>query len=360
MPSPDNKNSADKIFGIEVKSFEIVDMKSDDNDTDLYIKGTAVTTDISNKHRFPHDWLKADNTLAGKALIDWHSDFPYQISNNDIFGKILSEEFVDEGFYPDSSKWQAGQPKGRKDFVLKIWRDDIKQIVKELPDLIKFSVGFKHNFKTEEIKYKDGDENKSISIAVTTDGGFDHLGMLSRPADARAVPNFSKQQEELSLSKETKIETPIPEPTPEPEPENSDKSEADSKIETLEATIKAKDTEIEKLKKDETVLKTQFDSVQKTVDDLVKKQQEAELASKTEKINDYVEQMVEDGMAGPAEKEELVKHYMDFTPEQFEREQKINESRKKIQGSGIYDESSDSGSDDNDTEEDAEKKNIIT
>lgn len=140
----------------------------------LTITGVAATpTPVDREggitETFPADVLKRDgHTLEGKAVVDWHSEWPRRVRLKDIIGQV--------------TKTWWDKTREALMFEAIIWNTNAMEVLQRKV-MIHFSPGYGALFDT------DSDGNKSARQIA-----FDHLGYLSRPADKKA--------ELIKLSKE--------------------------------------------------------------------------------------------------------------------------------------------------------------
>ena len=135
----------------------------DSPDGNPLIHGVAVTTNVSNNHRFPIDVLDAGiNTLIGQPLVEGHSGWPDDdVKTSDTFGMIVDA-------------WVNREAK-HAEFIAEVWDDKYKKVVDKMSHRAKYSVGFRHNYEMDE------------DIKVSTGVSFDHLGATNRPADPDSI-----------------------------------------------------------------------------------------------------------------------------------------------------------------------------
>lgn len=79
---------------LELREFDV--KESERGTTEIH--GVAVTTNASNKQRFPSDVLERDIvTLIGQPLVEGHSDFPHgSVKSKDVLGMITDAWYVPE------------------------------------------------------------------------------------------------------------------------------------------------------------------------------------------------------------------------------------------------------------------------
>lgn len=149
----------------------------------LTIIGIAATPDPVDRiggitETFPADVLKRDgHTLEGKAIVDWHSEWPRRVRLKDIIGQVIK------------TWWD--KTRGALMFEGVIWNANAMEVLQRKV-MINFSPGYGAIFDT------DSDGNKAARQIE-----FDHLGYLSRPADKKA--ELVKLAKEATMSMRTEI-----------------------------------------------------------------------------------------------------------------------------------------------------------
>jgi len=314
---------------------------------EMEIRGIAVSTDISNEHRFPAEILKTNQTLGGQPLIEQHSYYPWEVLWSDMYGKIEGLKSVDAGVYDKDEDGKdhvlKGKPNVELHFKGRLWNDQMIKVVKEFPERIKFSVGFKHSFYLEEYPAKwtdnDGKDHEYVRyVSVSKKVEFDHLGIVTRPADGRAILKSEKKEEKAKYD-----ETPIVNG----EIGDSDCFLDDGGINVDDEAIKILQEKLTELNDGKKVFETELAELKQGKEDLGEA-----LKTATEKIKEvsgerdgyaselseireearfgeleaYVDDCISKGLYTPVQKENIIKQYSGFTPDQFELQKTIDEA----------------------------------
>jgi len=332
----------------DVKEYTFCDVKDENGKAlgEMLIDGIAVSTDISNEHRFPAEILKTNQTLVNQPMIEQHSFYPWQVLWSDMYGKLEGIKPVDMGLYDKDSEGNdhilKGKPNVELHFKGRLFDEKMIKVVKEFPERIKFSVGFKHSFYLEEYpstwKDHEGKEHNEIRyVTVSKEVKFDHLGIVTHPADGRAI-----------LKSDIKGENNIYDEAPisdEVIGENFVFLEGGIKVE--EEAIKILQTklvELEKSNKDFEVViaelkkeKEDLSGAMKSATDKIKEVSEErdgyanELSVMREEVRfaeleTYIDDCISKGIYTPAQKENIIKQYSGFSPEQFELQKSIDDA----------------------------------
>lgn len=319
-------------------------VQSDDSTGNKIVHGVAVTTNVSNNHRFPEDILERDiGTLIGQPLVEGHSIFPDDVEVKDMYGMVV------DAWYDRENK--------RAEFLAEVWDENYKIVLDKMPHRVKFSVGFCHDYDVEE------DTNIHISKSVF----FDHIGTTNRPADTDSVllgikkdaealgqkivvldertivvePNAKidskggnamsdeekqKKKDETKSEDDKKSEEEVQDeatgeqasgqeqgtPPAEPPAQDDESDEAGEKktaevVKRLEATERALKEEQSKRK------------------ELEKKVLNFEASEKRRKVMAYVEELIAKKVKLPSQKEALIGQYLSYNEEQMKREMELNE-----------------------------------
>lgn len=218
-----------------IKNFEygefICEVKFSQVDGKFKITGTAVSTDESNGHRFPWDVLLAGaKTLIGRPIVDWHGDYPKQeVKFSDYIGKVT-------GIVTNEETKEL-------EFNGHVFDSDAQKVIANFPEKIRFSVGFRHNYERDE---------KGIRVSKSV--AFDHLGMLSDPADDKAILknaqdaygdgwNFRAEGKSLFRSRKTPTDTDATSGSETMDKEPADKKDPKDNAPAPDADGKKPDTE---------------------------------------------------------------------------------------------------------------------
>jgi len=313
-------------------------------DENSIVHGVAVSLNVSNNHRFPEDVLDRDiGTLIGQPLVEGHSMWPMDVEVKDMYGMVI------DAWYNRVEK--------RAEFYAEVWDENYKTVLEKMPHRVKFSVGFKHDFDVE----KDED----TIIHVSNSAFFDHIGTTNRPADTDSVLLGIKQDAEArgccvkmegkniivvepfkvdneggnnmpdgneEIKPEVEGVTPPVEPPVEPPAE--EETPPESEPETPPVEPPAPDNEPEdagddeatekfekRLEETNTALKVEQDKRK----ELESKVQAFEREVKRAKVEAYVDQLVDEKVRVPSQKDALVDQYLSYSEEQMKREMEINQ-----------------------------------